>query len=29
MQKKMQAILDTDPAACIQEIINSYPGFLL
>jgi serine O-acetyltransferase len=26
--QKMQAILDTDPAAdCIQEIINSYPGF--
>ena len=29
MQKDAQAILDTDPAAdCIQEIINSYPGFL-
>jgi serine O-acetyltransferase len=28
MQKDAQAILDTDPAAdCIQEIINSYPGF--
>jgi hypothetical protein len=25
-----QAILDTDPAAdCIQEIINSYPGFAM
>jgi serine O-acetyltransferase len=29
MQQDAQAILDTDPAAdCIQEIINSYPGFL-
>ena len=28
MQKDAKAILDTDPAAdCIQEIINSYPGF--
>ena len=28
MQQDAQAILDTDPAAdCIQEIINSYPGF--
>lgn len=28
MQKDAQAILDTDPAAdCIEEIINSYPGF--
>lgn len=28
MQADAQAILDTDPAAdCIQEIINSYPGF--
>jgi serine O-acetyltransferase len=28
IQKDTQAILDTDPAAdCIQEIINSYPGF--
>ena len=29
LQKDAQAILDTDPAAdCIEEIINSYPGFL-
>ena len=28
MQHDAQAILDTDPAAdCIQEIVNSYPGF--
>jgi serine O-acetyltransferase len=27
--QKMRKILDTDPADCIQEIINSYPGFLL
>ena len=28
MQQDAQAILDTDPAAdCIEEIINSYPGF--
>lgn len=28
LQKDAQAILDTDPAAdCIEEIINSYPGF--
>jgi len=28
LQQDAQAILDTDPAAdCIQEIINSYPGF--
>ena len=28
MQNDAQAILDTDPAAdCIQEIVNSYPGF--
>ncbi len=28
LQKDAKAILDTDPAAnCIQEIINSYPGF--
>jgi serine O-acetyltransferase len=29
MQQDAKAILDTDPAAdCIQQIINSYPGFL-
>ena len=28
LQKDAQAILDNDPAAdCIQEVINSYPGF--
>ncbi|WP_395075095.1 serine O-acetyltransferase [Flavobacterium sp.] len=28
LQKDAKALLDTDPAAnCIQEIINSYPGF--
>ena len=29
LQKDAKAILETDPAAdCIEEIINSYPGFL-